>query len=514
MGKRVADIPDGAPFFDLTHLDNPARPANVLLIVVLLAAGATTYMLHEAFFGDGFSETALATYCWVYLVISVLLALFKLARPGPRNWLSPDVVFWLIFTMFHVPYIVFYLWEWTAWSNTVFHSADATNRGMCVVVMSLVGFMLGYELGPTGRVQPAVFQPVRRIPRPVFSAAQGLLFTTLIVSTLALILGAGSLILTEGYGAMRKVERFGVSAWTDRIIGLTRMASVVAMMIYIVACAMRHRRVVQGVLLPALMVANILFFLVVGHRSGAAILTMPLIYGYHYFVRRIPAWFGVSMLASAIVLFGVIGIGRKAGSISPSVMIRAYQDYRQDVGVSPWVASLAEAGASFKTVNVACTYIPSQEPYWMGRSVLDSLMMVIPSPVVGMRQHIAPATWATFRATGEAGLEVTGWGSSIAMEGYMNFGIIGGAIFVAAVGFMMRRIYDGFLRRPTFLRMYLMLISIGCLSMWIRNYSHHFIRPVVWQMILVWVFWLLCGGYGRSQTRSTSGQALRVSRVG
>jgi hypothetical protein len=198
-----------------------------------------------------------------------------------------------------------------------------------------------------------------------------------------------------------------------------------------------------------------------------------------------------------LILFGVVGIGRRAESLAPSDVYAAYKDYRAATGVNPFVASLAEAGSSFKTVNVACAFIPNAEPYWYGRSLLDSTLMIIPSPVAGLRHVVAPSGWVTMRALGDAGAERAGWGSSIAMEAYMNFGLWGGAAFMMFLGYMMRRIYDTTLRRPGFLRVCLMLITLTGLALWCRNYSHHFIRPVCWTMLVAWLIWSVLGGRAR-----------------
>jgi len=84
----------------------------------------------------------------------------------------------------------------------------------------------------------------------------------------------------------------------------------------------------------------------------------------------------------------------------------------------------------------------------------------------------------------------------MAMEAYLNFGMAGGAAFMAAMGYLYRRVYDTMLRRPTFLRICLLLITVTCLGLWCRNYSHGFLRPVGWTMIAAWLLWTGCGGAG------------------
>ena len=66
--------------------------------------------------------------------------------------------------------------------------------------------------------------------------------------------------------------------------------------------------------------------------------------------------------------------------------------------------------------------------------------------------------------------------------------------FLAVVGFMMRWIYDTVLRRPTFLSICVLLISVTGLALWCRNSSHQFLRPVVWTAGMAWVLGSVLGG--------------------
>lgn len=482
----------GHALFDMSHLDNPWRPAHVPLILVLLLSGMVAGLLYLAIYGDTFSESALWVYCWLYAGVTVAWALAKTLRPRPHNWLSPDVVFWLVYTMFHIPFVVFYLVGLADYSRTVFFAADATNRAMCCVVLSGIGFLLGYELGPVGRRQPARFAPATRVPLMLFQMTQALFLVTFVIAAFALMVGLGSLILEHGYSGLRHADRF-VGPEPRRWVGLSVTGVRIGITIYLAGCVMHHRKILKGVLLPAALATVLVFFLLLGARSEVAVAVLPMIIGYHYFVKRIRLWLGIPLLVAVLILFGVIGIGRRAESLAPQDVYRAYRDYRADTGVNPFVASLAESGASFKTVNVACAFIPNAEPYWYGRSLFDSALMIIPSPIPGLRKPVAPSVWVTLTATGEVGGRQAGWGSSIAMEAYMNFGLLGGTAFMMVVGYMMRRVYDTTLRRPGFLRVCLMLATVTALALWCRNHAHHFIRPVAWTMIVAWLMWSVVG---------------------
>lgn len=491
---------DGGYVFDMTHLDNRSRPVSLPLIALLGVSGLIALGLYEGVFGNRFSDRALSIWCWLYLAVSLLMALGKALRPGPRNWMSPDVVFWIIFTMFHIPYVVFYLIGWADYSDEVFYSAEATNRSMCCVLLCLIGFLIGYELGPAGREDPAQFTPATRISSYMYFGGRLFLFVTAVGAAVGLLVGVGPSLLSLGYLAIRRAGEFGAGEETQRLMGLLQMFMRTGVIIFAAACIMRHRKIVKGPIPLAIVATIVVFFLLTGARSEAAVVAIPLLIGYHHFVRRIRLWLGIPLLAGMVFLFGVIGIGRTAQSLSPSAFYAAYKDYRASTGVNPFVHTLAKTGASLSTVNVACAYVPAHESYWLGSSLARAAWTIVPMPVAGLRGNwLSPSQWVTYRATGRlAGEQRKGWGASIAMEAYVNFGLIGCGVFLAVVGFLLRRIYDRLLRQPTFLWICFYLILMSSMAMWCRNHSAHLFRPVAWTMVIAWAIQMI---FGESRVR-------------
>jgi hypothetical protein len=399
----------------------------------------------------------------------------------------------LVFTLFHIPYVVLYLIGWAEWDDRAFFSASAANRAICCATLCGIGFLIGYELGALGRAQGAPFVPTPRTPASLFQACQLLVFALFALAALTLIIGMGPELVTYGYAAFMRGEVHGVAEETKRIVSLAVTLAEMGLILYVAGALATHGKIHKGVLIPVMIAGAILFFMLLGSRSRVALLGLPLLCGYHYFVKSIKLWLGIPLFLGAMVLFAVIGVGRSAESLSPVDFYEAYTDYQQKYGVHPLVMTLATTGTSIKTVNVACEFVPDREPYWYGLSVWDSVTMIVPSPFMGLRDRIVPSLWVTYMATGRVGGRQSGWGSSMAMEAYINFGLIGGACFTALIGFMMRRIYDSTLRRPTFVRICILLMSISGMALWCRNYSHHFIRPVVWLSILAWFVWSLTG---------------------
>ncbi len=495
----------GGGTFDMSHLDRPSRPVHFPLIGISLLMACLAYWFQWGLYRSEFSTQSMSAFLAVYGVVSLALILSKVFRPRPHNWLSPDMLFWLVFTMFHIPYIFLYIVDLVDFSDRIFFSPEATNRALCCTILCMTGFIVGYELGPVGasRLQQAL--PSLRISGSAFQMTQAVFLGVATVSLIILVLGVGSLIVAYGYSGFRRLERHGVSTGTQRLVALAVLFFRIACVLYVGACVMRHQKVTKGVFLPAVLVGSILFFLLLGSRSEAAVLALPMIVAYHYFVRRIKLWLGIPALAATLIAFGVIGIGRSIESMSVAGIYRAYSEFRASTGVNPFVIALAESGGSISTVNVACTYIPDTEPFWYGRSLLDSFLNVIPNPIPGLRNNVAPSQWVTYRATGRIGGAQSGWGSSIGMEVYMNFGLLGGMIFMMGLGFWIRRTYNALLRQPTFLRVCLILVAYSALVMWCRNYSHHFMRPIAWTMASAWILKSMWGGSGSQISRPVTG---------
>lgn len=508
---------DQAAVFDMSHLDNPRRPAHLLLVIAAIALAAVTYALYADVYRDVFSDRAQATFCIMYGIVSAVWILCKATRPGPINWLSPDVMFWVMFTLFHVPFVVLYLIGLADFNDTIFYSPASANRAMCVVVLSLIGFIVGYELGAVGRSQPAVFEPAVRMPETLMRSAGALVIVTVIAGVLVLVIGLGESIGQLGYSGYRRMERY-VGPEMQRLIQLIVGIMVpMTATLYVIASLFHRRRVFTGFVVPSVILAVAGFFALLGARTEAAHMLIPLILGRHYFRKPLKLRIGFPLFALAILAFGFIGIARGASSLAPGDLIRAYTDFRDETGVNPFVAALAETGSSVKTVNVACTYMPSTESHWYGKSLRDAAFKIIPMPVAGLRTDLhVPGGWVTRAATGKSGYETAGWGSSIATEGYLNFGLLGAGFFLMAVGFTYRRIYDALLRRPTYLKACLMMSALAALAFWCRNESQFFFRPVLWTLLLAWLMWSVCGG-AQAQTEQSdlvrlAGSAGRVQR--
>ncbi len=482
--------------FDLPRPEHPQRHTRFPLVLCLLALAGANYAMYVWFFGNAFSERAQASFCWMYLIVTIVFLISKLSRPKPHNWLSPDVVFWIMFTLFHVPYPVLYLLGMADYSHRIFFSPAAANSALCVVVLCLIGFLVGYELGAFGRPAVGFHQRVPRISHSLFQGSEGLFLAVFVAAALILSVTIGPLLLSYGYHGFRRLERYGVGAEAQRFVSLSLTLLRLGATIYIAGCIMRHGKALKGWFLPTLFVGWVAFFTLLGARSEVAVAVLPVLLAHHYFVKPIKLRFGIPLFLGVLVFVGLLRIGRNAKSLSPVDVYEAYNNYRQDTGVDPFVATLHETGGTLSTVNVTCSFVPSHEPFWYGRSLVQSAINIIPSPMAGLRVFVAPSGWVTYRATGRVGGEQAGFGSSIAMEAYLNFGIVGGAALLAAIGVVMRRIYDKALAAPTFLRVCLLLVAVTGLAMWTRNYSHHFLRPVAWTVFVAWVVHALFAGAG------------------
>lgn len=98
----------------------------------------------------------------------------------------------------------------------------------------------------------------------------------------------------------------------------------------------------------------------------------------------------------------------------------------------------------------------------------------------------SPAVWLTETIFGSIA-ETWGRGGSIAMEAYVNFGCILGAMTFLALGWMYRILYEKVLTRPNLFNITLFLGAISALVYWIRQTSILFTRTFVWALIVAYL---------------------------
>jgi len=478
-GKRPVIEWDNGEFF-LGNLDIPARRCSFLYLLGLFFAAAIGGIGY--FINAGSSErVAFIPLVISFFVVVTIYVLHKRASAPPRNWLTPDIFFVSVFCIFHFSYIVFYAFRLIPYDREVFWAPHQTLRAVFYCICCLCAFLAGYEI-IGGRYQNKVStQRLGPVPSLAIPIAK-ILIVIAIVFYWGVLFSVGLGRVISDY---RFLTRIGFVKW-GRLFWVSYNIALVGFAIYCAGSGLLNRKCMVGMLFPLLALGYVVGILLMGDRGGfIRFLPIPLL-AFHYFQRRIKfRW----LITGVLVLFfvtGVIGMTRAITVLNIPKVVKAYKE-RQPTEYNTITATALEYGASIKTVVIAMELVPSEHPYWYGRTYLESLRLIVPNVIPGIiRKSKGPDVWITETAFRSL-YETHGRGGSIAMEAYMNFGFIGGILFFVFVGLCYRSIYERFLIRPDFMRTVLVLAATGVLVIWIRNTMDIGARTLVWSLLAAWI---------------------------
>src|SRR5690606_34247883 len=149
--------------------------------------------------------------------------------------------------------------------------------------------------------------------------------------------------------------------------------------------------------------------LLIGQRAYFLYYLVVVMTAYQFFYKRIN--FPKLIIIGSIILFisGVLAVSRIESVYNP---IEAYRLYSESKENNPIISSIAEFGATFKTIPIIMTYIPESYGYLKGETLIDSLKIALPN-FGEARYSNDLATWLTSTAFGD---NTWGRGGSIAME--------------------------------------------------------------------------------------------------
>lgn len=409
---------------------------------------------------------------WPNQVVYYLILGFHVLYRINKRWaniLSPDTLFLLFYTLFHLGYITLFSFNIVPVSDRVFYYEASIPRAMFMVNLGLLGFLFGYEIMG---VRSPVFDDWPRIvrPRPLWEIFGILLMVLSIVMHFfgLTMLGWGT-IARYGYWAIQAAEQFS-GFLTVLILGFSYPLMAVAITIYIIASVFRHGKLFHS----KLALISTVFFVVVcileGERGGVVKFCAPLLLVQHFFVKRVKVRYLFIIFVAALVLFAGLSVARTI-VFQPGRMFQEYK-YRKKAGEVGWYAPFAEMGGSFMIVDIVAMDVPSSEPYWMGASWRDALTHVVPflQGFLARRGYakLAPSQWITRTYFGYGS---AGKGFTILAEGYLNFGLPGAFAEVMLVGMLIRWLTIYFSRSPSAMRA---VVLLGCLVPGVLATRNHF----------------------------------------
>jgi len=414
------------------------------------------------------------------LTLAFIIAEKAAAEGNRRDLLSPDLVFLLMFFVFHFSYIVLYSLGISDYNKEVFYNPDTVPRAIFFCVFCLNAFLLGYGR-PVGYPNKMSVSDGRAKVARVLFLSKILILTALLMFWLPIIfLGR------EAFSDYELLINIGVASPLGRFYWLGQYLGVVAVILYCTCNGFLFKKVLHGPF-TLLMFFYLGSFLLVGDRGGFIYMGICPVLAYNLFQKRINTRNFLSIILCILIAFPIIAFARTRSIFNP---IRMFGEYSEERGRSFIVDALDELGSTLKTVTITMHFVPERYEYWWGSSYIYSLSLVIPS-IKGTRSQVgSPGAWLTEIAFGD--LEKThGRGGSIAMESYRNFGIAGGAFFFLLLGFGVKKAYLAFTKKTSLLTAVLFFSIMAALSLWIRNTSAIFPRTIIWSLfVLVVSSWI------------------------
>jgi len=154
--------------------------------------------------------------------------------------------------------------------------------------------------------------------------------------------------------------------------------------------------------------------------------------------------------------------------------------------------ALAETGASLRPLVETLRLVPAEVPYRLGRSYLSAALRLVPNAGIDRSEQegadpadLPPNHWITYTVAPWTYASFGGLGFSGIAEPYLNFGVLGVAIYFLGLGLCFgraeRALASGAPRRTVALA----AVVFMPLLLTVRNDFHNFVRPAVWGVCVV-----------------------------
>ena len=418
-------------------------------------------------------DTSVRPSLYVYLLVFVTHIFFRMKSNFHLNILSPENMFILLYTLFHLGYVGLYGFGLAPYSERTFYYYTSIPKAMFIVNLGFISFLMGYELLGSRCSAPRIPGPVQR-PNAGWCTF-GLIFMVIgLTAHLVTIISIGiSTFKMYGYGVFSNIGKFAPPVikyvWANSL-----HVMILGVVIYTISSALRYGKVFNSKLALGLLIVYLFLVATEGDRGPILYLLAPVLLVRHYLIKPISVWVLVGILVVFFTLFTVIGPlvrNVQGAAFNPSKILGLYRAQKA-AGEITWMNPLFEMGGSFKIVNMVAEDVPSVEPYWYGASWRDAAFHIVPflqGFAVGRGWgRIAPSMWLTYTYFG---LSAAGTGFTMTAEGYLNFGYFGVFLELFFFGAFTRWLAVRFSLRPCAMWGIIMVGCIGLSIMVIRNHT-------------------------------------------
>jgi len=432
----------------------------------------------------------------VYYVIAGLHLIRRLKQGGKANILSPDILFLIFYTLFHLGYVALYGFGFVPYSDAVFVFESSIPKALFIVNLGLVSFLLGYEVLGSRSSTPRITGPVR-IPGASWCTFGLICMIIAVVAHLSIIGYLGLAFFRQyGYRIFQDVEKYSGSFLLALIWRYALHLMAIGLVVYTVSSALRHGKLFKSKLALGLVVMYFSLVLMEGDRGPLVQLGAPILIVRHYFVKPIRIRYLLVMAIIVLILFTAMALVRII-VFEPAKMLEEYK-YKRAAGFATWISPFVEMGHSFLVVNITAHEVPSAEPYWLGASWRDATTHIVPF-LQGFLLRRGFGTWppSAWITTTYYGTEAAGRAFTVAAEGYLNFSYPGVIIELMFFGIFIRWLTMRFSRNPSPMWGIIMIGCIGISIMTIRNQVSIMFAPCV-RVIVVAALLNLFLAYGPS----------------
>jgi hypothetical protein len=476
--------------------EDSLRRVSKAYIAWLILAGFLALVVY--YFWSGSPLGSVQPSLFVYYLIIVVHVVFRFKTGGKANILAPEMLFLVLYTVFHLGYVSLYGLGILPYESYIFVYESSIPKALFVVNLGLVGFLLGYEIMGT-RAGTQVVQEPLKIPNQSWNVMGiALMIIAVIMHVLSLLVVGMEMLKRYGYAAVQNIGEY--TSYTRALfLSFSEPLMIVGAVIYLIVSALRYGKLFRSKLALGLFVTYLVIVVLEGNRGPVMHLCAPALLIRHYFIKRIRIGSLVCLFIATMFLFSAIGVVRKT-IFAPMAMVEEYKIQRR-VGYLAWTDPFVEMGASFLVVDTTCHEVPMPEPYWKGASWGAAVTHIVPF-LQGFATQMGwirwePSKWLveTYYGRGRAGR-----GFSVAAEGYLNFGFIGAFLEVMFFGVFVRWLTVKFSKRPSAIWGIIMLGCLGQSLVMVRNHLNLVTNKIALIVVFAIFINLLLGSITVSQT--------------
>lgn len=236
----------------------------------------------------------------------------------------------------------------------------------------------------------------------------------------------------------------------------------------------------------------VLMFLAVGDRGGAVQAMSALLLLFAVLIKPIDKKLFVVMALTGAFVLTIVGLGRDSGrkTETRSMIKDGLQEFQDLEMKSPYILTVELANSSICLYS-SVAEINTREAYFYGSLWRSDLMAQVPfikhiyARFFGWDdKKMSSSNYITYITYGEG--SVSGTGSSIIADVYLNWGAIGVMVWMFGLGALYKRVYIGASRGESLIWI-IVAAGLGSAAFYSARATFWvFLRPALWSSVMVY----------------------------